>query len=357
MKIFTYIILIFLPFLSVGQSVNSLKDLVSKSIEKEDYSGAISNLNRAIKIAPKDYTLLSARAYCYEKLNKIDLALKDNFEVLKYDKSGDTHLMIGYEYMLIDKYSEAREYLAKAIILQPKEIKGYYNYGLSFQREEKYEDAIKAYDVLLKIDINHTPTLISMSRCYLFLGELDKSKAIIDKFFADKNFNPEMLMILAEINQKQGFLEQSANDYSRALVLLPDDTDLLNRLASIKGELGLNKEEEAIRLRVIDLYNSNKVDDETLSLEYGLLAVAQLANSSFSDAKENLDSAISFNKNKSNLYFYRSIAKAKLKDFEGGCNDLKKANEMNPEKADEYNEYFDDDIEFGEFQKMCFSIP
>lgn len=357
MKIIFISFFVIFSYSSVAQTIADYKKKIFVDVQAGNFEKAILNLNRAIKIAPKDYTLLSARAYCYEKSNLIDLALKDNFEVLKYDNSGDTHLMIGYEYMLLDKYLEAREYLAKAISLQPKEIKGYYNYGLAFQREEKYEDAIKAYDDLLKIESNHMPTLVSMSRCYLLLGELDKSKAIIEKFFADKNFSPEMLMIQAEINQKEGFLEKAANDYSRALVLLPDDTDLLNRLASIKGELGLNKEEEAIRLRVIDLYNSNKVDDETLSLEYGLLAVAQLANSSFSDAKENLDSAISFNKNKSNLYFYRSIAKAKLKDFEGGCNDLKKANEMNPEKADEYNEYFDDDIEFGEFQKICFSIP
>lgn len=357
MKIIYVTFFLIFSFSIMGQTITDYKKKITIDVQSGNFEKAIQNLNRAIKIAPKDYSLLEIRAYCYENTNRIDLAIKDNLEVLKHDKSGETHLRIGFEYMLLDKNKEAREYLKNAILLKPNDVQGYYNYGLTFQREEEYADAIRIFDDLLKIDNNHIPTLISKSRCLLLLGELDKSKVIVDKFFTDNNFSPEMLMIRAEIKQKQGLLEQALNDYSRASNLLPDDSDLLNRSASILGELGLQKEEEAVRKRIIDLYNTNKVDSESLSLEYGLLAVAQLANSSFSEAKENLDSAITFNKSKSNLYFYRSIAKAKLKDFEGACNDLKKANELNPEKADEYNEYFDDDIEFGEFQKKCFSIP
>lgn len=357
MKIFLISLFTILSFSSFCQSLSDLKKKVSIDVQSGNYEKAIQNLNRAIKIAPKDYSLLEIRAYCYENTNRIDLAIKDNLEILKHDKSGETHFRIGFEYMLLDKNKEAREYLKHAILLKPNDVQGYYNYGLTFQRVEEYADAISIYDDLLKIDNNHIPTLISKSRCLLLLGELDKSKVIVDKFFSDNNFSPEMLMIRAEINQKQGLLEQALNDYSRASNLLPDDTDLLNRSASILGELGLQKEEEAVRKRIIVIYNSNKVDSESLSLEYGLLAFAQLALSSYSDAKESLDAAIALNKNKSNLFFYRSIAKAKLKDFEGACIDLQKANDLNPEKADENNEYFDDEIEFGEFQKKCFPIP
>jgi tetratricopeptide (TPR) repeat protein len=351
------IFILILSFSTIGQTISDFKKKASVDIQSGNYEKAIITLNRALKIAPKDYSLLEIRAYCYENTNKIELALLDNLEVLKYDKSGDAHLRIGFDYMLLNKNREARDYLKKAVLLKPNEVQGLYNYGLTFQREEEYSEALKIYDELLKIDNNHIPTLISKSRCLLLLGELDKSKVIVDKFFEDNNFSPEMLMIRGEINQKNGLLEQALFDYSRAITLLPDDTDLLNRSASILSELGFQKEEEAIRKRIISLYKSNNEESEMLSLEYGLLAVAQMSSSSFKDAKESLDSAISLNVNKPNLYFYRCVTKVKLKDFEGACLDLKKANDLNPEKADENNEYFDDDIEFGEFQKICFSLP
>jgi tetratricopeptide (TPR) repeat protein len=357
MKIIYILVFIFFSFSTIGQTISDFKKKASIDIQSGNYEKAIITLNRALKIAPKDFSLLEIRAYCYENTNKIDLAIKDNLEVLKFDESAETHLRIGFEYMLLNKNKEAREYLKSAISLKPNDVQAYYNLGLSFQREDEYSEAIKIYDDLLKIDNNHIPTLISKSRCLLFLGELDNSKGIVDKFFADNNFSPEMLMIRAEINQKNGLLEQALNDYNRAIALLPDDTDLLNRSASILGELGLAKEEVAIRKRVISIYNLSKVDSEMLSLEYGLLALAQLASTSFKDAKESLDFAIDLNRTKANLYFYRCISKVKLKDFEGACVDLKKANELNPDKADENNEYFDDDIEFGEFQKVCFSLP
>lgn len=357
MKIIYVTLFLIFSFSIMGQTITDYKKKITIDVQSGNFEKAIQNLNRAIKIAPKDYSLLEIRAYCYENTNRIDLAIKDNLEVIKHDKSGDAHLRIGFEYMLIDKNMEAREYFKNAILLKPNNIQGYYNYALAFQREEEYTDAIKIYDDLLKLDNNHIPTLISKSRCLLLLGELDKSKVIVDKFFVDNNFSPEMLMIRAEINQKQGLLERALNDYSRAITLLPNDTDLLNRSASILGELGLQKEEEAVRKRIIGLYNSNKVDSETLSLEYGKLAVAQLATLSFKDAKESLDASIALDKNKSSLFFYRCIAKEKLKDFEGACTDLNRAKELSPEKADGYNEYFDDDIEFEEFQKICFSIP
>lgn len=353
----SFLFLLIFSFSAIGQTIADYKKKISIDIQAGNFEKAILNLNRAIKIAPKDYSLLEFRAYCYENTNKIDLAIKDNLQVLKFDKSGETHLRLGFQYMLLNKNKVAREYLKNAILLKPNDIQGYYNYGLTFQREEEYVEAIKIYDDLLKLDNNHIRTLISKSRCLLFLGELVKSKVIVDKFFTDKNFSPEMLMIRGEINQKQGLLEQALNDYSRATTLLPDDTDLLNRSASILGELGLQKEEEAVRKRIIGLYNSNKVDSEALSLEYGMLAVAQLATLSFKDAKESLDASIALDKNKSNLFFYRCIAKEKLKDFEGACDDLNRAKELSPDKADGYNEYFDDDIEFEEFQKICFSIP
>ena len=53
------------------------------------------------------------------------------------------------------------------------------------------------------------------------------------------------------------------------------------------------------------------------------------------------------------FYFYRTAVKAKLKDYAGACEDLKKAQELNPSEAENYEGYFADSAEFEEFYESC----
>ena len=99
----SFLFLLIFSFSAIGQTIADYKKKISIDIQAGNFEKAILNLNRAIKIAPKDYSLLEFRAYCYENTNKIDLAIKDNLQVLKFDKSGETHLRLGFQYMLLNK--------------------------------------------------------------------------------------------------------------------------------------------------------------------------------------------------------------------------------------------------------------
>jgi hypothetical protein len=48
------------------------------------------------------------------------------------------------------------------------------------------------------------------------------------------------------------------------------------------------------------------------------------------------------------------MVKAKLKDNAGACEDLKKAQELNPTEAENYEGFFADTAEFEEFYGVCF---
>jgi hypothetical protein len=48
------------------------------------------------------------------------------------------------------------------------------------------------------------------------------------------------------------------------------------------------------------------------------------------------------------------MVKAKLKDHAGACEDLKKAQELNPTEAENYESFFADTAEYEEFYAVCF---
>lgn len=194
-------ILIYLSFNSYSQNAELYKTKAKQFFETGKYKEAISNLNLALKINPKDAKAIKNRAMCYEKLENYELAVKDYIDLLKYDKSSETYGALAYEYMLLNKNKEAREYLTQAISLDPKEINYRYNLGLTYQSEKEYEEAIKIYNEGLKLSPNHIRIKVSKSRCYVFLNQFEIAKAVVDSFFLEKNFDTEMLLIRGDINK------------------------------------------------------------------------------------------------------------------------------------------------------------
>jgi tetratricopeptide (TPR) repeat protein len=350
-------ILICLSFNSFSQNAELYKTKAKQFFEVGKYKEAISNLNLALKINPKDSKAIKNRAMCYEKLENYDLAVKDYLELLKYDKSGETYGAVAYEYMLLNKDKEAKEYLTQAISLEPKVVNYRYNLGLTYQSEKEYEEAIKIYDEALKISPNHIRIKVSKSRCLVFLKQFEKARAVVDSFFIEKNFDADMLMIRGDINKHFGKTEEALNDYSRALAILPEDIELLNRSANCLADLKYFDEEVAIRKRTVDLLFKYQEKNDYKALSLAMLGIAQDGALLYEDALESFNESIKLDASEASIYFYRSIVKAKLKDNEGACQDIKKAKELNPDESDGYDQYFQDDAEFEDFLEYCMPNP
>jgi tetratricopeptide (TPR) repeat protein len=357
MKHLILCILFCLSFNSFSQTAELYKSKAKQFFETGKYKEAISNLNLALKINPKDFKAIKNRAMCYEKLENYDLAVKDYLELLKYDKSGETYGAVAYEYMLLNKDKEAREYLTQAISLEPKVVNYRYNLGLTYQSEKEYEEAINIYNEALKISPNHIRIKVSKSRCLVFLKQFEKARAVVDSFFLEKNFDADMLLIRGDINKHFGKIEDALNDYSRALAILPDDIELLNRSANCLADLKYFDEEVAIRKRTVDLLYKYQEKNDYKALSLAMLGIAQDGALLYEDALESFNESIKLDATEASIYFYRCIVKAKLKDNEGACQDIKKAKELNPDESDGYDQYFEDDAQFTDFVNYCNPNP
>jgi tetratricopeptide (TPR) repeat protein len=355
MKKLAIILLSLLPFTTFSQTATLYKNKAATFFDKGDYTKAASNLSLALKITPKDEKLLADRALCYEKLQKFDLALKDNLELLKYNKSGETLGSIGYDYLWLDKYEDARKYLNQAIELLPERVVYRYNLALTYQYEENFEEAVIYYDEALTISPKHTPSLISKTRCLLKSKLFDNASAVVDSFFADHRFDVEMIILRGDIKKQKGKIEEALFDYNRALAILPEDPEVLNKALKCLYELGYHEEEIELRKREIELLLKSSANKEAKALSFALLGFAQEAALYYEDALQNYNESLKLDPTggEGRIYFIRSILKAKLKDYEGACIDLAKTKEIDPGKDEEYDQYFLEDEAFTDFIEYC----
>lgn len=355
MKKLALIIFSLFSFATFAQTSTIYKSKAATYFDKGDFTKAATNLTLALKINPKDEKALGNRALCYEKLQKFDLALKDNLDLLNYNKSGEILGSIGYDYLWLDKYEEARKYLNQAIELLPEKIVYRYNLALTYQYEENYEEAIIYYDEALVISPKHTPSLISKTRCLVKSKLFENASAVIDSFFADHRFDVEMIILRGDLKKQKGKIEDALSDYNRALAILPEDTEVLNKALKCLFELGYHDEEIELRKREIELLLKSGGSKEAKSLSFALLGFAQEAALYYEDALQSYNESLKLDPTggEGRIYYIRSILKAKLKDYEGACIDLAKTKEIDPGKDEEYDQYFIDDAEFEEFVDYC----
>jgi tetratricopeptide (TPR) repeat protein len=147
-------------------------------------------------------------------------------------------------------------------------------------------------------------------------------------------------------------VEAALNDFNRAIAINPEDLTLLIRAADCLAELSQFDEEAAVRKRIVTVMEKQGETKEYRAITYGLLGFALYNAFLWEEALENLSKSIALEPS-ATFYFYRTAAKAKLKDNVGACEDLKKAQELNPEEAENYEGYFADTAEFEEFYESC----
>jgi tetratricopeptide (TPR) repeat protein len=175
---------------------------------------------------------------------------------------------------------------------------------------------------------------------------------IVDSFFLKKNFDVEMLLFRGDIKLHNGAVEAALNDFTRAIAINPEDIILLIRAADCLAELSQFDEEAAVRKRIVTVMEKQGETKEYRAINYGLLGYALYNAFQWEEALENLSASISLDPS-ATFYFYRTAVKAKLKDYAGACEDLKKAQELNPSEAENYEGYFTDTAEFEEFYESC----
>lgn len=144
--------------------------------QNRDYKCTLSEYNRALKLYQSDCYLYTQIAITYEKLEMYDRAIEYARKALKYPDSKSI-------------YKRANGF----ILPLHTDVSAYYTIGNSSLQLEKYNDALDAFNYVLKhTSFKYTDAHFYLGQAYLGLGETKKAlekfmehKATIEAYLSD----------------------------------------------------------------------------------------------------------------------------------------------------------------------------
>ena len=122
----------------------------------EDYSKAITDLNKALALADGNYTYAqSGRAMCYYYMDKTDEALADLLVVMpEYPNWIAGHRALGYCYYEKKEYEKAMVEYEKILADKPEDWGAHSRKGLVYSALKEHKKAIKEYKVAIEFGGN-----------------------------------------------------------------------------------------------------------------------------------------------------------------------------------------------------------
>ena len=260
-------------------SVSSYINRCKAFVEKENFSAALADCNKALQLHPKNKEALKWRGASYYFQNKLDSSILDFNEVLKYDsKDAQVWRWRGSSYYWQNKLDKAIDDFTESLKLNAKSAMTWFNRGEANYWAGKYDEAIGDLSESINYDAKFMSAWHTRGMCYFYLGKFD----LADKDFTQALvFNPKNADILAwrgrnhfsnskddlavadltealKINPNHSFAwiyrgdlykdteknELAITDYTQALLIDPKNTDALNKRGL--SYYNLSRFEEAI---------------------------------------------------------------------------------------------------------------
>ena len=134
---------------SHGNHYEAILAISQDCIDESNFQEALYYLQKALEIAPDLYEYFNDMAYCYEKLDKLDLSV---------------------------------QYYNKYLDKDPFNDNVWFNLGTIYARQGDYEKAIDAFEYSLALNGKNSSSLYNMAVVYLNLEQFQKSVDFFNSF-------------------------------------------------------------------------------------------------------------------------------------------------------------------------------
>ncbi|MET0710276.1 MAG: tetratricopeptide repeat protein [Tardiphaga sp.] len=136
------------------------------------------------------------------------------------------------------KTDEALAEFNIALDLDPHNAKAFYNRGLLYQADKKYELAIADFTSANGLTPQQADPLLGRATCYLALGKAKEAAADLDEAVQASPQNGQLWVARGAAYEKLGARDKAAESYSRAMLLRPKDDAARSGLARMGGRAG-----------------------------------------------------------------------------------------------------------------------
>lgn len=178
-------------------------------VEQGAYDQAIPHLKRAIAIAPNFKRAHYNLARAYRELDNLEAATHAVTETLRLDPNyqrahelvnsiKQAHYNRGITYLNDERYSEAITAFQNAITLDSDFTTAHYNLGLTYLKMETYPRAVDALQKTITLDGNYKAAHHALALAYLGQQELGKARdAAREALELDPNYQPALSLLEA----------------------------------------------------------------------------------------------------------------------------------------------------------------
>ncbi len=344
-------------FLFISSTPNLADAHLQKGIqymEAYQYPEAIAEFDQSIQINPDNWVAYYDRSICLGEVNERQKAFDGYAKAFVLKKSAVTCNGMGIGYLGLHQIDKAKTYFAMAIKLDKSDHTGYFNMGFALNREKKFEEALRYFNISLGIKSDHVNSKLSKMDVLFTLEQyqacLEETKSLIAMEAVDSDVYEYMGRSLVKLGQ----FEKAVNAFDNALRINPDN--LTSNLFRAEAYKNLENFEAEIldRTVVIKAFVESSESNYLIGQSYFFRGTAKGNANDHQGAIEDYNTSLTYEPNQSGTYFNRSIAKIKLGELEGACQDYHHAIKLEPSSEEIFNSYLSNDQEaYDDFLIHC----
>lgn len=189
----------------------------------------------------KDSVINEAKLYYRQALNLMKEGVK------KYPRDYTTQNNIGTIYVnIFNDPVSAHSYFKQALLIKPDNTEALYNNAFCYERKNKKDSAIAAYEKLVATDPGYLPAYVQLRELYLATQKYPAAVAC-DKKLIESNPGEARLYINlgnSYINNKD--TASAVEQFEQAVALEPGNSVLRNQIISFLKSAGYSKEAEKL---------------------------------------------------------------------------------------------------------------
>ncbi|MGA1868900.1 MAG: tetratricopeptide repeat protein [bacterium] len=180
--------------------------------QQEDYEGAIKSFKRSIGISPRSEYAIDIYNYIansYLHLDDTESAIEAYTKALRMDTSrDDVHIKLGNVYFGLKRYKEAEDEYAKAVRLNPS-ANNYYALGQAYLNTGKYNEAEVLFKKVRELTPNEPSGLFGLGLTY---SKQERFNEAIEQFSESIAIDEEFYDAYAELGYTyadMGFIDKA----------------------------------------------------------------------------------------------------------------------------------------------------
>jgi Flp pilus assembly protein TadD len=234
--------------------------------------------------------------YILFKEQKAEASLAEYTEGAKYHDPVPSDLkIVALDYVLLNDYSDADRWLTRSVAGDPKDSESWYYLGRTKYNENRFEEAIRAFQECLKLDSKNVKAGANLGLALEGLGRINEAEAAYRNAIAQQRNgspkNAEPFINLGNLLLEQNQIENAIAQLSEAREISPQESRAHKSLG--KAYLRLNKLEEAQR----ELEKAVSLDPNSAGAHY-LLGQVYRKKGWIEQAKTQIDRAAALNEQK-----------------------------------------------------------